>query len=201
MFLSPSLLGAVATSATALLSLSFVFATTCQEVLGSCVFLFIKHPYDVGDYVVIDATELVVERISLLYTVFTRVQAAQSVQIPNIVLNSLWVDNVTKSGMFKEQTTIHVAFDTMPDSITLLKDEVQKALIPKGLVDITIGILSVVGMESLELQCISHFRMNRPDGALRAACRSCFMSTLVKALRETRIRGPEATAVATLQER
>lgn len=32
----------LAAGATALLSLSFVFATTAQEVLGSCIFLFVK---------------------------------------------------------------------------------------------------------------------------------------------------------------
>jgi hypothetical protein len=89
MFLSPNLLGALDTSATTLLSLSFVFATTCQEVLCLCVFPFIKHPYDVRDYVIIDATELVVERILLLYTIFMRVQASQVVQTSNIVLSSL----------------------------------------------------------------------------------------------------------------
>lgn len=39
----------VAGAGTVLISLSFVFATTAQEILGSCIFLFVKHPYDVGD--------------------------------------------------------------------------------------------------------------------------------------------------------
>jgi hypothetical protein len=199
MFLSPNLLGALATSATALLSLSFVFATTCQEVLGSCVFLFIKHPYDVGDYVIIDATELVVERISLLYTIFTRVQAAQVVQTPNIVLNSLWVDNVTRSKQFKEQTTIHVAFDTDLSVLTTLKARVLE-LAGSKFSGATLEIASVADTEGLQLLCEVHYHTNRPDGTLRAVRRSCFMHALVKALREAQIRGPGGTAVAAVLE-
>ena len=43
-FLNTSFTTTLATAGTALLSLSFVFATTTQEVLGSCIFLFVKHP-------------------------------------------------------------------------------------------------------------------------------------------------------------
>lgn len=74
----------LATAGTTLLSLSFVFAVTAQEFLGSCIFLFIKHPYDVGDRVDIaggSCTEMVVEQISLLYTIFKRVDNMKMVQV------------------------------------------------------------------------------------------------------------------------
>lgn len=47
-FLNSSFTTTLATTGTALLSLSFVFSATCQEVLGSCIFLFVKHPFDVS---------------------------------------------------------------------------------------------------------------------------------------------------------
>ena len=52
----------LATTGTALLSLSFVFAATAQEVLGSCIFLFVKHPFDVGDRVDIGEGQYVVDK-------------------------------------------------------------------------------------------------------------------------------------------
>lgn len=63
------------------MSLSFIFAVTTQEFLGSCIFLFVKHPYDVGDRVEINSIQMVVDRISLLYTVFTRTDKMQIVQV------------------------------------------------------------------------------------------------------------------------
>jgi small-conductance mechanosensitive channel len=77
----------LATAGTTLLSLSFVFAATCQEFLGSCIFLFVKHPFDVGDRVEITSTGMFVERISLLYTVFTRVDTNQIVQVRHVISN------------------------------------------------------------------------------------------------------------------
>merc|ERR1712000_483526 len=67
-FFQSSFVTVIAGAGTTLLSLSFIFAVTCQEFLGSCIFLFVKHPYDVGDRVVINDTQLIVERISLLYS-------------------------------------------------------------------------------------------------------------------------------------
>lgn len=55
-FLNTSFVTTLATAGTTLLSLSFVFAVSCQEVLGSCIFLFVKHPYDVSDRVDIGTT-------------------------------------------------------------------------------------------------------------------------------------------------
>lgn len=210
MFLSPNLLGALATSATALLSLSFVFATTCQEVLGSCVFLFIKHPYDVGDYVIVDDVELVVERISLLHTVFTRVHAAQIVQTPNLILNSLWVDNISRSKAFKEQALVQVAFNTDQARLLELKKTLEslarKGLHSKGLINedhrckergckdlecedvvgkdlfVSVETVNVVGTESLEVRCEMHYRTHQSDAPLRATIRSTFMDAVVGAL-------------------
>jgi hypothetical protein len=83
-FLNANFVTTLATAGTTLLSMSFVFAVTCQEFLGSCIFLFIKHPYDVGDRVDIQGPEkeqLVVEQISLLYTVFKRIDYMKMVQV------------------------------------------------------------------------------------------------------------------------
>lgn len=44
-FLNKSFTTTLATAGTTLLSLSFVFSVTAQEVLGSCIFLFVKHPF------------------------------------------------------------------------------------------------------------------------------------------------------------
>jgi small-conductance mechanosensitive channel len=93
--LSPSFLEAAVASATVILSLSLIFASACHEVIASSVFLFLKYPYDVGQTVVIGQSELYVEHISLLYTTFRR--ADNVVQTPNVLLDSLWVENISRS--------------------------------------------------------------------------------------------------------
>lgn len=44
----------VTSTGTFILGLSWLIGTTMQEVLGACIFLFVKHPYDVGDRVDIE---------------------------------------------------------------------------------------------------------------------------------------------------
>lgn len=44
-----------------------------QEILLACIFLFVKHPYDVGDRVDVDGKEYTVAKMSLLSTNFKRV--------------------------------------------------------------------------------------------------------------------------------
>lgn len=194
-FLSPSFTATLATSATAILSLSFVFAVTCQEILGSCVFLFVKHPYDIGDRVDINKDQLTVEHISLLYTVFKRVLNGQTVQIPNIVLNTLWVENVTRSKAMREQIPIFVDFGTSFEDVNLLKIEMQNFLRdPQNsrdfFPDIEIEVVSIAEMNKLELRCEVRHKSNWSNEALRASRRSKLMCALVLALRKVPIYGP-----------
>ena len=43
-----------------------------QEILLACIFLFVKHPYDVGDRVDIDTKSYTVAKMALLSTNFKR---------------------------------------------------------------------------------------------------------------------------------
>ncbi|KAL6711159.1 hypothetical protein ACN47E_005690 [Coniothyrium glycines] len=194
-FLAPGFRATLTTSATALLSLSFVFATTAQEVLGSCIFLFVKHPYDIGDRVDITAEQLTVEHIALLYTVFKRVSNGKTVQIPNIVLNSLWVENITRSKAMREQVSVFCDFGTSFEDIALLKQEMTSfvrdpANCREFHPDIDIEVMSIAEMNKLELRVEIRHKTNWSNESLRASRRSKFMCALVLALRKVPINGP-----------
>lgn len=94
----------IASAGTALLSLSFIFAVTAQEFLGSCIFLFVKHPYDVGDRVNINDTKMIVDRISLLYSAFTRIDTMQVVQVRKTFCISLALLTVADSKHCAQQS-------------------------------------------------------------------------------------------------
>lgn len=55
---------------TFVLGLSWLIGASCQEILTSIIFLFVKHPYDVGDRVDIEKASYTVKEIRLLSTVF-----------------------------------------------------------------------------------------------------------------------------------
>jgi hypothetical protein len=185
----------LATTGTALLSLSFVFAATAQEVLGSCIFLFVKHPFDVGDRVDIGDAHYVVDRISLLYTTFRRVQDYKKTQVPNIVLNSLWIDNVSRSKAMREQISIYVNFDTSLEDIELLKKEMTAFVAHKDNArdfqpEIEVEVTGLAEMNKLELKVEIRHKSNWANEAVRASRRSKFMCALVLALRKVPIYAP-----------
>lgn len=188
----------LATAGTTLLSLSFVFAVTTQEFLGSCIFLFIKHPYDVGDRVdIVGPTQeyLVVEQISLLFTVFKRIDSMKMVQVPNIILNTLWIENITRSKAMKEQLDMFISFDTSLEDIELLRKEMESFVRnPENArdfqPDIILEATGIGNMDKLQLKVEIRHKSNWHNESVRAARRSKFMCALVLALRKIPIYGP-----------
>jgi len=197
-FLNQSFVTTLATAGTALLSLSFVFAATTQELLGSCIFLFVKHPYDNGDRVDIGADQFTVEHISLLFTVFRRANGHKVgglVQIPNISLNSLFIENLSRSHAMMEEYSVFVSFDTTFEDIQILRDELNKFVMDKDnsrdfQPDMNIEILGTTDMGKLEIQVQIKHKGNWANETLRAARRSKFMCALVAALKAVPIYGP-----------
>lgn len=109
-----------------LTGLAFAIGGTVTEFLGCCIFLFVKHPYDVGDRVDIDKTELIVEHISLMYSVFRRVDNDKTVQISHAVANTLWIENVSRSKAMKERITLSVSAATSSADIKALRVQLEE---------------------------------------------------------------------------
>jgi small-conductance mechanosensitive channel len=196
-FVNRNFVTTLTTTGAALLSLSFVFAATAQEFLGSCIFLFVKHPFDIGDRVDITKDQLVVERISLLFCVFKRITDGRTVQIPNIVLNGLWVDNITRSKAMREQISIFCHFETTFDDIKTLKEEMMRFVTDKENnrdfhPDMEIEVVGLGEMNKMELKVEVRHKSNWSNESVRAARRSKFMCALVLAIRRVPIYGPGA---------
>ncbi|KAJ5963678.1 uncharacterized protein N7479_003554 [Penicillium vulpinum] len=191
----------IAAGATSLLSLSFVFSVTAQEVLGSCIFLFVKHPFDIGDRVEVSDKPFIVERISLLFTVFRSVTDSRITQVPNNILNSLWVDNFTRANAMHEHLVIPVAFDTTFAEVQLLRQEMENFVRDKEnnrdfQRDIDIELDGVGDMDKLQLRVDIRHKSNWSNETVRAARRSKFLCALVLAVRKIQVRGPGVEAPA-----
>ena len=142
---------------TSLMSFSFAFAGTVQEFTGSCIFLFVKHPYDVGDRVDINSIDLIVEHISLLYTVFRRVDSNRTVQIPNIVNNGNWIENISRSKAMSEQFSLAISAGTGFEEIEALRGELKEFVVKDEnrrdyMPDMRVEVLNVGDMSKLDLK-------------------------------------------------
>ena len=78
----------------AFLGLSWLIGGSLTEVLTSIIFLLIKHPFDVGDRVILNKETYTVKEIGLLSTVFLD-STSSVVQAPNNQLNTLVSSQMT----------------------------------------------------------------------------------------------------------
>ncbi len=126
--ISTSTATVLASAGSTLLALSWLFSATAQEFLQSVIFVFVKHPFDVGDRVTIygntgalgKGDDYYVKAISLLYTEFKKLEG-HVVQAPNSYLNTLFVLNHRRSGPLAEAIPIDLKFGTTLDQIDQLR--------------------------------------------------------------------------------
>ncbi|KAI1495952.1 Mechanosensitive ion channel-domain-containing protein [Biscogniauxia marginata] len=117
--ISASTAAALASAGTAILGLSWLLQSTAQEFLQSIIFVFVKHPFDVGDRVTVYGNtgtnmlgdDYYVTEISLLYTEFKKMEG-HIVQAPNSVLNTLFILNHRRSGQLADVFELRMKYGT-----------------------------------------------------------------------------------------
>ncbi|KAE8192198.1 hypothetical protein CF328_g5447, partial [Tilletia controversa] len=99
-------------ASTFILGFSFVFSNSAKTVFESMVFIFVTHPYDVGDLVCIDDTWMFVKEFGFISTVF-RTTTNQEVVAPNALLSSSkYIHNARRSGTQWETVDVQCGFET-----------------------------------------------------------------------------------------
>lgn len=156
-FFSSNFVAHLTVFTTTALSFSFAFAGTVQEFASSCIFIFSKHPYDVGDRIYVNGTEMTVKNISLLYTTFERIDNNRAVQIPNTINNTNWIENVSRSSAMRESFNVTVDAGTTAEDIKALQNELNNFVTSTGhkrdyKPDVVVDINEVGNFASLQLR-------------------------------------------------
>lgn len=198
--ISTSAAGVLTSAGSTILAMSWLFSATAQEFLQSVIFVFIKHPFDVGDRVTIYGNsgdnglgdDYFVKQISLLYTEFKKMQG-QIVQAPNSVLNNLFVLNQRRSGGLAEPVTIVIKFGTTLEQIESLRLRLLEFVRSENR-DYQPNILTemreVTENFSISLNVVFFFKSNWQNELLRLQRRNKFICMLMMTLQEVGIEGP-----------
>lgn len=198
--ISTSAAGVLTSAGSAVLALSWLFSATAQEFLQSVIFVFVKHPFDVGDRVSIygntgsalKGDDYFVKEISLLYTEFKKMEG-HVVQAPNSYLNTLFILNMRRSGALAEAIPLTVKFGTTLDQI----DELRQRLLEfvkeekreyQG--NILTEIRDVVEAYSVKLNVVFFYKSNWQNEGLRLQRRNKFICALMVSMQEVGIEGP-----------
>ncbi|OMO88619.1 Mechanosensitive ion channel MscS [Corchorus capsularis] len=106
-----------------LLLVVFIFGNTCKTVFEAIIFLFIMHPFDVGDRCEVDGVQMIVEEMNILTTVFIR-SDGQKIIYPNSVLSTKPIGNFYRSPDMVETIEFCVHVSTPSEKIAIMKERI-----------------------------------------------------------------------------
>jgi small-conductance mechanosensitive channel len=198
--ISTSAAGVLTSAGSTLLALSWLFSATAQEFLQSCIFVFVKHPYDVGDRVQIYGNsgdlgrgdDYFVKEIALFYTEFKKMQG-HVVQAPNSYLNTLFILNHRRSGALAEAVPIIIKFGTTLEQIDSLRQYLLDFVTAEKReyqTNILTELRAVQEVHWLELNVVFFYKSNWQNELLRLQRRNKFICALTVAIQECGIEGP-----------
>ena len=102
-------------------SMGFLFQNTARVCFESMVFVFVEHAFDVGDRVLIDSEQLLVERIEIFTTIFRKPDGV-AVYIPNANLAGKNICNLRRSGPQAEYFELVVNGNVSVEALWTLKN-------------------------------------------------------------------------------
>ncbi|KDP36863.1 hypothetical protein JCGZ_08154 [Jatropha curcas] len=108
-----------------LLLVAFIFGNSCKTTFEAIIFLFIMHPFDVGDRCQVDGVEMIVEEMNILTTVFLRYDK-QKITYPNSVLATKPIGNYYRSPDMDEAIDFSIHISTPLEKIAIMKDRIKE---------------------------------------------------------------------------
>ncbi|CAN4128384.1 unnamed protein product [Withania somnifera] len=105
---------------------AFIFGNSCKTIFEAIIFVFVMHPFDVGDRCVIDGVQMTVEEMNILTTVFLRFDN-EKIFYPNSVLAIKPISNFYRSPDMGDSFEFFVDYRTPVEKIAL-KEKIKKYL-------------------------------------------------------------------------
>ena len=198
--ISTSAAGVLTSAGSTVLALSWLFSATAQEFLQSIIFVFVKHPFDVGDRVSVYGNtgamgrgdDYFVKEIALLYTEFKKMEG-HVVQAPNSYLNTIFILNQRRSGALAEAIPVIIKFGTTLEQIDGLRQhllEFVKAEKREYQGNILTELREVTEVHSLTLNVVFFYKSNWQNELVRLQRRNKFICALMISMQECGIEGP-----------
>ncbi|XP_037428300.1 mechanosensitive ion channel protein 6-like [Triticum dicoccoides] len=101
----------------------FVFGNTLKTIFEAIIFLFVMHPFDVGDRCEIEEVQVVVEEMNIMTTVFLRYDNLK-IYYPNSVLATKPIFNFYRSPDMGEGIDFCVHVATPLEKLALMKEKI-----------------------------------------------------------------------------
>ncbi|KAL3621413.1 hypothetical protein CASFOL_036325 [Castilleja foliolosa] len=165
---------------------AFIFGNTCKTVFEAIIFVFVMHPFDVGDRCEVDGVQLIVEEMNIMTTVFLRFDN-QKIIFPNVTLATRPISNYYRSPDMGDSVDFAVHIATPADKIATIKQRIISYIESRS--DYWYPAPSVVTMNledlrTLKLSVWLRHRMNHQNMGERYKRRAILVEEIVKILKE-----------------
>ncbi|KAL3639006.1 hypothetical protein CASFOL_016913 [Castilleja foliolosa] len=169
-----------------LLLVVFMFGNTCKTTFEAIIFLFVMHPFDVGDRVEVDGVQMVVEEMNILTTIFLKFDN-HKIYYPNSVLSTKPIHNYYRSPEMGDAIDFCIHISTPVEKIALMKERITRYIEnktdhwqPAPL----IVMRDVEDMNRIKFSIWLNHRMNHQDMGERWVRRALLVEEMVKTFRE-----------------
>ncbi|KAK4562115.1 hypothetical protein RGQ29_004826 [Quercus rubra] len=169
-----------------LVLVAFIFGNTCKTVFEAIVFLFVMHPYDVGDRCEIEGVQMVVEEMNILTTVFLRYDNSKLIY-PNSVLATKPINNFYRSPDMGDAIEFFIHIATPADKIAAMRQRIISYVESKKEHWYAAPMIILKDFEELNRLRLALWlthKMNYQDMGEKFARRSLLMEEMVKIFRE-----------------
>ncbi|KAG5573568.1 hypothetical protein H5410_063334 [Solanum commersonii] len=169
----------------------FIFGNSAKTTFEAIIFLFVMHPFDVGDRVEVDGVQarnssMVVEEMNILTTVFLRYDN-QKIIYPNSVLSTKPISNYYRSPDMGDSVDFSIHISTPMEKIAMMKEKITRYIenrsdhwYPAPM----IVMRDVENMNGIKWSVWLSHTMNHQDMRERWARRAFLIEEMVKTFRE-----------------
>ncbi|XP_052177664.1 mechanosensitive ion channel protein 6-like [Diospyros lotus] len=165
---------------------AFVFGNTCKTIFEAIIFVFVMHPFDVGDRCEIDGVQMIVEEMNILTTVFLRYDN-QKIIFPNSTLATKPISNYYRSPDMGDSVEFFLHVATPAEKIALMKQRITSYIESKKDHWYASPLVVLMGLEDLKMIKMSvwmRHRMNHQDMGEKWQRRAQVAEEMVKIFKE-----------------
>ncbi|XP_049390473.1 mechanosensitive ion channel protein 8-like [Solanum stenotomum] len=164
----------------------FMFGNTAKTTFEAIIFLFVMHPFDVGDRVEIDGVHMIVEEMNILTTVLLRFDNLK-ITYPNSVLSTKPISNYYRSPDMGDAIEFCIHISTPMEKIALMKEKITRYIQNKSdhwYPDPSVVMRDVEDLNRIKWSVWISHTMNFQDMGERWARRALLIEEMVKIFRE-----------------
>ncbi|RLN07529.1 mechanosensitive ion channel protein 6-like [Panicum miliaceum] len=167
----------------------FVFGNTLKTVFEAIVFLFVMHPFDVGDRCEIEDVQMVVEEMNIMTTVFLRYDNLK-IYYPNSVLATKPIMNFYRSPDMGDAVDFSIHVATPVEKLALMKERILRYIDNKKehwYPGAMVVLRDVDDTNKLKVSIWLRHTFNFQDMGMRFARRELVLQEMIRVLKDLEI--------------